>query len=154
MKWYAAVAALPISAALFAASGYDTCSIPAKGRVDQAYQETCLLILAPDCARPPCAVRNCVVAPEVTRCPDGSIPMHHAASIEAYTAKELKPFTPEERALMNHNIDAAAKELAKKWSPNGRGLTPEQMTAIRNQACLIVAATNPDMRCCPASGCN
>lgn len=80
--------------------------------------------------------------------------MHHAAIIEVYKATEVKPLTREERERMNHNIDEAARELARKWSPDGRPLTPEQMTAIRNEACLVAAANNPGVRCCPASGCN
>jgi hypothetical protein len=54
-------------------------------------------------------------------------------------------FTREERDRMNHNIDAAAQELARKWG--NRPMNAAQLRALEEQRCRMAAAYNPDVVC-------
>jgi hypothetical protein len=103
---------------------YQTCSLPAsriaaqggqERAADPAYAKVCVAVLPPDCRnwtqnKQPCAYRKCVVRPDLSRCPDGEIP--------AYVAKEVIPFTKEQFAAMNAQLDAPAKQIVNQWGGN------------------------------------
>lgn len=79
------------------------------------------------------------VPAETRRCPDGGLVM--------FIAPQVTAWTPEDRARMNANLDAAAKDLARKLSPDGAPLNAAQLQQLQTMNCLISAAYNPDVRC-------
>jgi len=86
-----------------------------------------------------------------------TIQKHQSAPVQQYRSQDIDPYqshtahvyTPEERRKMMENTERPAKDIAKKWDKNNKGLNQQQMNAISNQRCLEMAATNPDVRCVP-----
>jgi hypothetical protein len=146
------------------AEGFNTCTIPQSELVNRsgverpagaAWDKACIAVLPPNCrdfnvGHRPCAYRSCVVSNRLRSCPNGDLPAFTAAEIQPYLAKPVRPFTKEEFAKMNALIDAAAKEMAAKWTDNGRvPLSPAAQVVIQNLSCQMAAFANPDVRCVP-----
>lgn len=140
-----------------AADGYQTCLVEQSDIVlkrgferpkSAAYDAVCLAILPPTCRdwtvdKIPCAYRSCLVPSDVGRCPNGEPAAYVNKPIDIYVAKELKPFTPAERAAMNRAIDAEAKRLAAQWTNNGRiAFSADLARAANDVACVAVASSS------------
>jgi hypothetical protein len=112
------------AAAAMPSGGYQTCTLPSdkiggnggtERAIDPAYARVCLSILPPTCRnwvmnKEPCAYRACVVDANLAHCPGGEP--------TAYVAKETLPFTKEELAAMNAQIDAEARRIAAQRGGN------------------------------------
>lgn len=124
------IAALFSSAAC--ADGYQTCTIAAnrisrvagvEHPVDAKYKNACLAVLPPTCRnwvvdKKPCAYRTCVVANDVSTCPNGDP--------AAYVAKEVLPLTKEQMEAMDGMI---AMDAQKRAAGNDEGTNQAQIDA-------------------------
>lgn len=97
-------------------------------------------------------------------CPDNiTVPVYHPDAVQAipappavqeYFATHIKPFyaqpvhvmTLAELKALDVNLEREAAILARKWSANGP-LNSLQMNYLHLESCVLVAASNSDVRC-------